>query len=65
MSKATDYLVEQIRQRDETIGAMMRANQGVWDEGWHAHFLEWDAQRKDPSHPITKNNPYQWVDVKP
>lgn len=31
----------------------------AWDDGWHEHYLEWERQRADPSHPITKTNPYQ------
>ena len=63
MSKATDYLVEQIRQKDLLIESLL--NQQIadkcraWREGWHEHYLEWERQKADPSHPITQNNPYE------
>lgn len=31
----------------------------AFDEGWHAHYLEFAAQEDDPAHPITKENPYR------
>lgn len=30
----------------------------IWNDGWHAHFIEGQRQREDPSHPITRLNPY-------
>lgn len=31
----------------------------AWDAGWHEHYLEHARQKEDPSHPITKHNPYE------
>lgn len=30
----------------------------IWDDGWHSHYIEHQRQREDPSHPITRLNPY-------
>lgn len=30
----------------------------IWDDGWHSHYIEEQRQREDPSHPITRMNPY-------
>jgi len=42
----------EVRQESELLAK-------AWEEGWHAHYLEWEHQRSDPSHPITQNNPYR------
>lgn len=59
MSKATDYLVKVIAEKDQIIGSLMTGQATAWDEGWHEHYLEEVRQSKDPSHPITANNPYE------
>lgn len=58
MSKATDYLVEQIRERDARIAEFRTRLETAWGEGWHEHYLEFERQKADPTHPITANNPF-------
>lgn len=31
----------------------------LWNQGFSAGMAEWLKQRKDPTHPITRNNPYR------
>ena len=58
MSRATNYLIDQIEQKDHTISSLMRSQAAVWHEGWEALRAEQEAQKADPSHPITRRNPY-------
>jgi len=54
-----EYLVEQIRQKDEIISSLMHAKATTWDEGFSAGMAEWHQQHQDPNHPITRINPYE------
>jgi hypothetical protein len=62
VSRTTDYLIEQIRERDQLIQSLLNRQlpdrAQAWSEGWHEHYLEHAKQKADPSHPITQNNPY-------
>lgn len=30
----------------------------LWEQGFSAGMKQWQKQREDPTHPITRNNPY-------
>lgn len=59
MSKATDYLVEQIRSKDALIDDLLRQRKAIWDDGWAGLRSEQEWQKADPNHPITNTNPYK------
>jgi hypothetical protein len=58
MSKATDYLIEQIRNKDLLITSMMAQRAQDWDTGFSAAVAEDAKQQRDPSHPFTRDNPF-------
>jgi hypothetical protein len=59
MSKATDYLVEQIRNKDALIEDLLGQRSAIWDAGWAGLHHELECQKDDPYHPITNTNPYE------
>ena len=38
--------------------AVKKAQSQAWDAGWMAHAREWQIQKQEPSHPITRDNPF-------
>ena len=63
MSRTNDYLVGVIEEQKQTITSLISQlwalKESTFDEGWRAHFDEYELQKKDPSHPITDTNPYR------
>jgi len=60
MSETSRDIADRIGKRYARLHQLMRdeLQAQAWHEGWHAHFLEMDKQRLDPTHPITQTNPY-------
>lgn len=56
--RVSEYLLDQIKEREQIIQSMMAAKAQDWDEGFTACANEWTRQAKDPSHPITRTNPH-------
>lgn len=67
MSKATDYLIEQIREKDQLIASLVESSTKhkdalgrVFNEGWTARADEHDRADNDPAYPFGRDavNPY-------
>jgi hypothetical protein len=59
MSKATSYLVERIREQERIIEGMIAQRASDWDTGFSAAVEQHAIQQRDPSHPFTRDNPFQ------
>lgn len=54
-------LAQQIAVNRNLVEDLITARADGWDEGWAALVEEHAIQRRDPSHPIGRNNPYRAI----
>jgi len=59
VSTTTEYLVEQIRLQQKVIEAMAANRAGRVESGFDSAVAEIETQKRDPSHPFTRSNPFR------